>query len=46
MGRRKDVSFLARKRTKSVAEETGKIQVISRESPLQWEPMNPFHLKK
>lgn len=33
MGRKEDMLFLARKRTKSVAEETGKIQVISRESP-------------
>lgn len=46
MGRKEDVLFLARKRTKSVAEETGKIQGVGTKSPLQWGPMSHFQLKR
>lgn len=46
MGRGKDVFFLARRKILSVAEETGKIQVISRESPLWWGSNEPLPAKE
>lgn len=45
-GRKEDMLFLVRKRTKSVAEERGKIQMICREFLLWWALGSHFQLRR